>query len=1541
MRLRLTKRHENTPKRIFKEMNIMIERHAPSAAYGRHLPWKAAMCAIAAAFLLCVLSPRAWPESLDIRVSSSEDDAEERVSDGVVDCGSSALEMIQESSDQIVGIRFRDVTVPRGAAITNAYIEFKTDETSSVYTTLYFKGEASDNAAAFSESGNHTISGRARTSEVVSWQGVPAWDQKNKKHQTPDLSPIIQEIVDRDGWTAGNALAIIITGSGKRVAKSYDKGNNKSGPLLHLEYESAALDIRVAQNSDDAEEKTNGDMRLHNDDLDLIRKQTDQTVGIRFQGINVPRGAWITTAYISFEAAGTNSEATNLTIAAESTDDAGTFSNTSGDITRRSTTSASISWNNVPAWSSVGERHSTPDLSAIVREITGRPGWEAGNDMVFIISGSGKRVAASRDNAQGKAPLLHIEYDDTSFPFIVADKASLGAVCYEGNDAAGDGFTITNSGSAAMDFTITDDADWVSVSPASGTLTTGGSSPVVVSYHTESLDAGTYEATIIISDPDAPNSPLEIDLSVTIQPIPESVACGHVPVYTENLVNPAIMILLDLSGSMGTKVAIAAPGENPRTPDLSHIVREIVDRPGWCSGNAMAFIITGTGCRTAESYDGESGSAPLLHVEYIHDGTHVLDVRVSHGDDDAEEAANGKVSRSSSDLELVRDGSDQTVGIRFQNVTIPPEADIAGAYIEFVVDEKKSGPTSLTIRGEAMDDPPRFSKSNRNISNRTTTEAYAAWSDIPAWSVPTQQTRIAIARSVISELVEDKSIAWGFGTWRSNEHAGYTAGIDYTKIHVGCRPNDPNHQLLLQQSISTKTEIGGATPFAPSILAAEKYYTGRKRDREGDGEYYVDIRCQPKFLIEITDGLGNVDSTNDTVRQRTNDLCDEGVTPIAVGFGIDDATQIQIMAGISNQRGHASDDLYALHDEVNGVGQPFLAYSEQALKEALAAITERIKGQIFHGAAPVPTTSSDHGDIVIMAEFDATDWSGDLVATTFDQTTGGWDRVVWRASEAMPAYRTVFTIDPSDEERVIPYTDSVLPHDHWLCKDIGDIIRSTPIIVGDPPFYYPFDGYTAWKRGIIRDPVVYVGANDGSLHAFHFSDGRELWAFVPHSSHDKLNRADDPVYDLCDNHYCHQYFVDGSPRVGDIHTGTAWMTLLVCGLREGGESYFALDITHGRPFGVTSGARYLWEFSDAELGQTWADPSIERVSDGNGAAWGIFFGSGYASSDQREKEAYLYGIAAHNKAPLWKNGSTDINRIKISETTLKNDALASPLVADLDADTMGDHLYAGNLYGTMYRITSIGKGELPRVTRLFGFDTLTRAHPVRAQATFAYGVDEGGIWVYFGTGRYETQADKTSMSQQYLFGLKDTLSAPPVYSLGDLVRLRSTLTEYRDGETGETRPVKIVEGGNESRRSWALSLDASSPDLVGSERVLEQPLVVAGIVYFTTFIPDQDICAGNGDTWVYALEYDTGLPPITPVFDLNEDGVFDERDKVTDEEGVVYSIAAVQVGSGQGSKPVLHKDTLFVTTTNEEVAALDVNPDQNRATLTSWKDKTI
>ncbi|MBN2372364.1 hypothetical protein JXL19_01060 [bacterium] len=1499
---------------------------------------------VSVAVLIITMPANVRSASVDVRVSDYLDDGEERVSDGAVDLTSQDLELVDDSGNrglQIVGIRFQNVAVPQGSVITNAYIELEAYETDSGATSLTIRGEAADNANYFSSAG-YNISNRYKTAAFVSWGNMPAWNILNERHQTPDLKSIVQEIVDRTGWASGNSMAFIISGTGERTAASYD-GKSGSAPLLHIEYTSNSIDIRVSQSSDDAEENA-GNMSLASSDLELGQDGSAQTVGIRFRNVNVPQGALITRCYIEFETDEIDTVTTNLVIKGESSDTAVTFSSLSGDISSRATTNASVSWTNVPEWNTVDEIHRTPDLSSIVQEIIGRSGWSAGNAMVFIITGSGQRTAESYDGEPAAAPLLHIEYAQGGFPFITVDKNTLGSVCYVGTDASQGGFTLSNTGSATLGYTISDNATWLSCSAVTGQLTAGGYLYVTVSYITSSLSAGAYWGTITISDPNAPNSPVEIDVGVTVQALPASTACGHVPVYTENLVSPAILILLDVSGSMRTLMPISDQANNPRTPDLAPIVQEIVNRSGWASGNSMVFIITGSGRRTAKSYDGSSGSAPLLHVEY--DLSSVVDVRVSRSSDDAEEKSTRRVTLNSNDLELVNDGSDQTVGIRFQNVQIPKGATITKAYIEFVINVSNNEATSLIIKGEASNNPPTFSTSTGNISNRVKTSASVSWSNVPEWIKPTDQSRVDIGKAVISELVKDTGISWGYGTWSTNVTSsdGYDSSVDYTKVHIGCKFHDANHQADLQAKVAATTTYS-RTPFAPSIEASRKYFTCQKKDKDGTGDYYVEIDCQPKFLIEITDGLGNVDSTNDTVRQRTNDLCDAGVTPIAVGFGIDDATQIKIMAEVSNSRGHLSSDLYAVHDEVNGVGQPFLAFSKEALAEALATITERIKVLIFHGSSPAPTTTADHGDMVIVAEFNPADWSGDLVANTFDPSTGKWDYKIWRASEAMPSIRAIYTVDPFDANSVILYTDSVLANDNWLCKDIGDIIKSTPIIIGTPPFFYDFDGYKGWKRGVTRDPMVYVGANDGSLHAFSLLDGSERWAFVPKSSHVKLDKANDPIYNMCGEEYCHQYFVDGSPQAGDIYTGSSWMTILVCGLREGGESYFALDVTHSNPFGQTDGVNYLWEFMDPELGQTWADPCIERVRNGSGAAWSVFFGSGYSTSDQANKEAYLYGIVAHDKSPLWRDGINDVNRIKLSSSTLKNDALSPPLVADLNADYKGDRIYAGNMYGTLYRVSSIGKGETPVITELFDFGGTSQANPIRAKAAYAYGTTAGDIWVYFGTGRYESQIDKTTMTKQYFFGLRESISSTRTYRPGDydiaIMTIDAALTQYTNPVTGETRPVRVIYGSNTSKNSWAVELDNSSSGLLGSERVIEEPLVAGGIVYFTTFIPDEDICAGNGDAWVYALSYDTGLPPICPVFDLNGDGVFNDDDKVEDAQGVKHSVAAIKVGSGQGSNPVLLKNTLFITTTDEDVTALHVNMPGMRANVTSWKDKTL
>jgi hypothetical protein len=170
--------------------------------------------------------------TLDVPVGSANDDAEDPI--GLKVRLVSDLDMVDADVNQTIGLRFAGLSVPSGATITNAYVQFRSKEVSTAVVSLTIQGQAADNPPTFSTSiGN--ISARPRTSASASWPVAP-WPTVNvagADQRTPNLAAVVQEIVSRPGWRSGNALVVIITGSGTRVAKSFDNG---SPPVLHIEY---------------------------------------------------------------------------------------------------------------------------------------------------------------------------------------------------------------------------------------------------------------------------------------------------------------------------------------------------------------------------------------------------------------------------------------------------------------------------------------------------------------------------------------------------------------------------------------------------------------------------------------------------------------------------------------------------------------------------------------------------------------------------------------------------------------------------------------------------------------------------------------------------------------------------------------------------------------------------------------------------------------------------------------------------------------------------------------------------------------------------------------------------------------------------------------------------------------------------------------------------------------------------------------------------------------------------------------------------------
>ncbi|HWR26852.1 MAG TPA: PA14 domain-containing protein, partial [Candidatus Thermoplasmatota archaeon] len=181
--------------------------------------------------------------NVNVRVSTGTDDAEEYLSTHAIDLVSTDLELIQDPNqgNQEVGMRFQNVAIPPGATITNAYIEFEVDELNSDTTNLNIYGQAIDNAPTFTSTASD-ITSRIKTSSFAAWNNVPSWDTESQKKHTPDASTVIQEIINRPGWSSGNSMVIIITGTGHRTAEAYE-GESANAPLLVVNYTTGGIPV--------------------------------------------------------------------------------------------------------------------------------------------------------------------------------------------------------------------------------------------------------------------------------------------------------------------------------------------------------------------------------------------------------------------------------------------------------------------------------------------------------------------------------------------------------------------------------------------------------------------------------------------------------------------------------------------------------------------------------------------------------------------------------------------------------------------------------------------------------------------------------------------------------------------------------------------------------------------------------------------------------------------------------------------------------------------------------------------------------------------------------------------------------------------------------------------------------------------------------------------------------------------------------------------------------------------------------------------------
>ncbi|WP_210534630.1 pilus assembly protein [Thermosulfurimonas marina] len=619
-------------------------------------------------------------------------------------------------------------------------------------------------------------------------------------------------------------------------------------------------------------------------------------------------------------------------------------------------------------------------------------------------------------------------------------------------------------------------------------------------------------------------------------------------------------------------------------------------------------------------------------------------------------------------------------------------------------------------------------------------------------------------------------------------------------------------------------------------------------------------------------------------------------------------------------------------------------------------------------------------DCVIHFRFDGTntlidrwcDTDGDGVADSYVNSVKFEEaHSLFRAGEELcakaPSERTIYTqvngtlveFTPAEVSQLCPYllqgscTNSTLAERYirWVRGEefsefrsrtvpcgvwkLGDIISSTPVVLSSfklepydetPPLGYLDGTYARYIQSDLykNRGYIFVGANDGMLHAFHLGIlkelsgrhkkaeislndtsglglGEEAWAFIPQNVLPYLQY-------LTRKDYCHLYLVDAPPVVVDasiagdnctgnywecLRTDSSWRTILIGGMGLGGatsenctangtcvptpmsglgfSSYFALDVTDPLH------PKFLWEFTHPELGFSTSGPAVVRVGDaGRNGRWFVVLASGPTGRVNQEDRSFTGESSQDLKLFVLdlKTGECvlkdNLGNCKPIDTEISEAFAGSLINASIDTDRHrpgASGFYSDDAVYVGYT-QKISKGDQVEwkggVLRLLIKDDPDPSHwevkpliqdigPVTTSVAKLQDRRHGKLWIYFGTGRYFHKQD-TPDDQQALYGVKDPCYDP-------------NLNDFSENCTNPTLTLKDLEDRsadnapspwNEPTHGWYINLDPAN-STSDAERLITNPnATFSGVVYFTTFAPESDICSLGGKTHVWTVKYNTG-----------------------------------------------------------------------------------
>jgi len=430
------------------------------------------------------------------------------------------------------------------------------------------------------------------------------------------------------------------------------------------------------------------------------------------------------------------------------------------------------------------------------------------------------------------------------------------------------------------------------------------------------------------------------------------------------------------------------------------------------------------------------------------------------------------------------------------------------------------------------------------------------------------------------------------------------------------------------------------------------------------------------------------------------------------------------------------------------------------------------------------------------------------------------------------------------------------------------------LYVGAPRLGMPGAGYGLHRKLLLqRRKMLYLGANDGLLHAFDARTGSEVFAYLPQA----LLHA---VAAVASTHYSPGPLLDGAAATAEVLASGHWKTVLAAGMGGGAQGVFALDITDPARF-AQDGA--LWEFTDRDdrlMGNVRAPPSFARINMG-GKEGAVAYrdvaivASGYNNHADDGKDTTAPAAAAAmfllalDKAPgtPWLLGSNYF-RLKVPvvsgggghETDEDADAvlhaLGPPAVVP-GGDGALAYIYAGDLQGNIWRLGMAGgppwKEGQGRKLVFVARDAQGRRQPVTQQPSVAY-APGGGYVLLFGTGKLVEAADtwpSAFLSQSFYAVHDDLRETSPTRSRADLEP--RSLGEAVGGVRVDGAELRYT--GSEAMRGWYLDFLHTAQT---GERSINSPVLAAGKVLFNTVLPGRDPCSKPA-TRLYVLDVLSGF----------------------------------------------------------------------------------